>query len=45
MKTMVGTVTISVFTDEQKSTSFEIKSDDENVLPVMYVIEDTLKMY
>lgn len=41
----IGTVTISVYKCNDDSTSFEIKTDNENVLPVSYVIEDTLKYY
>lgn len=40
----IGTITISVFRHDDNSTSFEIEADD-NVLPVSYVIEDTLKFY
>ena len=45
MKNIVGTVVVSVFKDENQNTSFEVKTRDENVLPVVYVIEDTLKLY
>lgn len=45
MKNIIGTVTVSVFRDENQSISFEVITDDENVLPVSYVIEDTLKLY
>lgn len=41
----IGTVTISVFKTKDDSTSFEIETDNDNVLPVSYVIEDTLKFY
>lgn len=41
----IGTVTVSVFKADDNSTSFEVKTEDENVLPVLYVIEDTLKKY
>ena len=52
----IGTVTISVFraendiestTDNEKSilTTFDIQVDNDAVLPVSYVIEDTLKFY
>lgn len=44
-KHMIGTVTVSVFKTDNFFTSFEIRSDNENVLPVEYVIEDTLKKY
>lgn len=40
----VGTVTVSVFKNDT-NTSFCIETDTENVLPVSYVIEDTLKFY
>ena len=49
MKNKVGTVTVSVFRSENRSddnsTSFKIEADDDDVLPVSYVIEDTLKYY
>ena len=44
-KHMIGTITVSVFKTDDFFTSFEVKSDNENVLPVVYVIEDTLKKY
>lgn len=40
-----GTVTISVYTDESHNHFFDIKSDTDDVLPVSYVIEDTLSLY
>lgn len=40
-----GTVTVSVFKSDDNSMSFKIETDDEIVLPVSYVIEDTLKFY
>ena len=44
-KDKIGTITISVFKTDNFFTSFEIKTDNETVLPVTYVIEDTLKKY
>ena len=52
----IGTVTISVYRSENdinhKSdnpegirTTFDIQVDNDDVLPVSYVIEDTLKFY
>ncbi len=41
----IGTVIVSVFKTENNTTSFELKTDNESVLPVLYVIEDTLKLY
>lgn len=41
----LGTVTVSVFRANDKSTLFKIETDNESVLPVSYVIEDTLKLY
>lgn len=41
----IGTVTVSVFKSKDNCTSFKIETDDENVLPISYVIEDTLKLY
>lgn len=43
--TKEGTITVSVFTTEDNSKVFELKTDNEDVLPVLYVIEDTLKLY
>lgn len=45
MKNKIGTITISVFKTGKSSTSFEIKTENEKVLPVVYVIEDILKKY
>lgn len=41
----VGTVTISVFKDEKNDVNFKINIENDDVLPVSYVIEDTLKLY
>ncbi len=41
----VGTVTISVFKDTNNNVNFKINIDNDDVLPVSYVIEDTLKQY
>lgn len=48
----VGTITVSVFkceSDDENNNNnnviFTIKVDNEDVLPVSYVIEDTLKLY
>lgn len=43
--TKYGTVTVSVFKSDDNITSFEVETDDDKVLPVSYVIEDTLKLY
>ena len=44
--TKVGTVTISVFRNKNNvSTSFDIETSNDDVLPVSYVIEDVLKDY
>lgn len=40
-----GTITVSVYTDKNHNHSFEIESDNDDVLPVSYVIEDTLAFY
>lgn len=40
-----GTVTVSVYTDDSNNHFFDIKSDTDDVLPVSYVIEDTLSLY
>lgn len=40
-----GTITISVYKDKSNHHFFEIQSDTEDVLPVSYVIEDTLSFY
>lgn len=41
----IGTVTVSVFKSENNNTLFKVETDDDKVLPVSYVIEDTLKLY
>ena len=41
----IGTVTISVFKDANNNVNFKINIDNDDVLPVSYVIEDTLKLY
>ena len=41
----IGTVTISVFKDEKNEVNFIINFDNDDVLPVSYVIDDTLKLY
>lgn len=41
----LGTVTVSVFKNDENHTDFSIEVDDDSVLPVSYVIEDTLKLY
>lgn len=41
----IGTIIVSVFRNENNKTDFQIQTDNENILPVSYVIEDTLKKY
>ena len=41
----IGTITVSVFKTKDNSTTSKIETDDEDILPVSYVIEDTLKYY
>ncbi len=41
----LGTITVSVFKSEDNHTDFRVEADNDNVLPVSYVIEDTLKLY
>lgn len=45
----VGTITVSVYksykTSKMNQTVFDIETDNDNVLPVSYVIEDVLKLY
>lgn len=41
-----GTVTVSVYKDVSSGRPiFKINSDNDEVLPVSYVIEDTLYLY
>ena len=40
-----GTVTVSVYKDASSRSIFKINSDTDDVLPVSYVIEDTLYLY
>ncbi len=45
----VGIITVSVYKSHLHSninqTIFDIKTDNDDVLPVSYVIEDVLKLY
>ena len=41
----IGTITISVYRDKQNKTDFQMFTDNESILPVSYVLEDTLKKY
>lgn len=41
----LGNIIISVYRDENNKTNFQIETDNEDILPVSYVIEDTLKLY
>lgn len=40
-----GTVTVSVYKDDASHSFFYIETDNEDILPVSYVIEDTLSLY
>lgn len=40
-----GTVTVSVYKDADSHSFFYIETDNEDILPVSYVIEDTLSLY
>ncbi len=41
-----GTITVSVYKEESSGSHiFHIQSDNEEVLPVSYVIEDVLSVY
>ena len=41
-----GNVTVSVYEDTRTGFHFfKVNADNEDVLPVSYVIEDTLKLY
>lgn len=41
----LGNIIVSVYKDENNKTNFQIKTDNEDILPVSYVIEDTSKLY
>ena len=41
----IGVVTVSVFRTYDNKINFEVHTNNEDVLPVSYVIEDTLKKY
>jgi len=41
----LGTITVSVFKDDDNHTDFHVETDNDSILPVSYVIEDTLKLY
>lgn len=45
IKMYVGTVTISVAKDSDNKIEFQINTDNDDLLPVSYVIEDVLKKY
>ena len=40
-----GTITVQVYKDDTGKYFFDIDTDSEEVLPVSYVIEDTLYLY
>lgn len=42
----VGTIFVSIFKDVQTGlSSFCVNAENDSLLPVSYVIEDTLKLY
>ena len=42
----IGTVTVSVFkSDDKITTSFDVKSDNDDVVQISYIVEDALKSY
>lgn len=42
----IGTVTVSVFkSDDKNTTSFDVESDNEDVIQISYIVEDALKSY
>lgn len=42
----VGTVSVDIYKETKTNSSFfYVKSENQEVLPVSYVIEDTLKLY
>ena len=41
----LGTITVSVLKTDDNITSFNVETDNDEILPVSYVIEDTLKKY
>ncbi len=40
-----GTVTVTVYKDKTGQPYFTVTTDTDDVLPVSYVIEDTLYLY
>lgn len=40
-----GTVIVSVYKDKDGQLYFKVSTDTDEVLPVSYVIEDTLYLY
>ncbi len=40
-----GTVTVTVYKDKAGQPYFTVTTDTDDVLPVSYVIEDTLYLY
>ena len=43
--TKCGTIIVSVYKDKSEKRFFHIQSDSEDVLPISYIIEDTLFLY
>jgi len=42
----IGTVTVSVFkSDNKNTTSFDVESDNDDVVQISYIVEDALKSY
>ena len=42
----IDTVTVSVFkSDNKNTTSFDVKSDNDDVVQISYIVEDALKSY
>jgi len=42
----IGTVTVSIYkSDDKNTTSFDVKSDNEDVIQISYIVEDALKSY
>ena len=41
----IGTITVSVYQEPNHNAIFNVETNNDDVLPVSCVIEDTLKLY
>lgn len=41
----LGTINISVYKDKDNDRFFFLQADTDDVIPILYVLEDILKLY